>query len=145
MSSHQEPYVEFKPGDLITADAFMKMQQEIQDDIAAKAQAAVDGITEVPRAGDANMLDGQTLDQIRKDIIDKAVGEISRRSGYTKLYKKLRVGEWKTVEHNLQNAPLVDLYQLLYFRVVASEDDYKYLTWVNFYICLLYTSDAADE
>jgi len=132
--SENDPYVEFKPGDLIAAEVFNDLQMQIRDDISEQAQAAVDGIIQVPRAEDSDKLEGQTLAEIRQAIIDQAVGEVSRRSGYTKLYKKLQVGEWKDVKHDLQNCPLVDVYQLLYFRVVASEDDYKYLTWVNFYI-----------
>ena len=130
----QQPYVEFKPGDLIAAEVFNDLQSQIRGDITTQAQAAVDGITQVPRSGDSDKLEGQSLADIRQSIIDQAVGEVSRRSGYTRLYKKLHTGDWKYIEHNLQNCPLVDVYQLLYFRVVASEDDDRYLTWVNFYI-----------
>ena len=60
--------------------------------------------------------------------------EAGLRSGDMQLFKKLQVGEESVVYHKLQNSPLVDLYQLDYFLVVASEDDYKYLTWVNFFL-----------
>ena len=51
-----------------------------------------------------------------------------------RIFKRLEVGEESVVEHNLLASPLVDVYQLDYFRVVASEDGYKYTTWVNFFL-----------
>jgi len=129
-----EPYVEYKPGELIAAEIMNDMQSQIRADIASQAQAAVDAITQVPSAQDADHLEGQSLADITQAIIDKAIGEMGLRSGYAQLFKKLQVGEESVVYHKLQNSPLVDLYQLDYFLVVASEDDYKYLTWVNFFL-----------
>ncbi|MBK8985282.1 MAG: hypothetical protein IPM39_04245 [Chloroflexi bacterium] len=129
-----EPYVEYKPGELIAAEIMNDMQAQIRADIASQAQAAVDAITQVPSAQDAERLEGQSLADITKAIIDQALSQMALHSGYMKLFKKLQVGKESVVEHNLQNSPLVDLYQLDYFRVVASEDDHKYQTWVNFFL-----------
>jgi len=129
-----EPYVEYKPGELIAAEIMNDMQAQIRADIASQSQAAVDAITQVPSAQDSDRLEGQSLSDIAKAIVEQALGQMALRSGYMRLYKKLQVGEEMVVEHKLQNCPLVDLYQLDYFQVVASEDDYKYLTWVNFFL-----------
>jgi hypothetical protein len=129
-----EPYVEYKPGELIAAEIMNEMQSQIRADIASQAQAAVDAITQVPSAQDADHLEGQSLADITQAIIDQALSQMGLRSGYMQLFKKLQVGEESVVYHKLQNSPLVDLYQLDYFLVVASEDDYKYLTWVNFFL-----------
>ncbi len=129
-----EPYVEYKPGELIAAEIMNDMQSQIRADIASQAQAAVDAITQVPSAQDADHLEGQSLSEIAKAIIEQAISQMALRSGYVQLFKRLQLGEESVVDHQLQNSPLVDLYQLDYFQVVASEDDYKYLTWVNFFL-----------
>ncbi len=128
------PYIEYKPGELIAAEIMNDMQAQIRADIAAQAQAAVDAITQVPSAQDAERLQGQALGEISKAIIDQALSEMARHSGYMQLFKKLQVGKVSVVEHNLKNSPLVDLYQLDYFQIVASEDDYRYISWVNFFL-----------
>jgi hypothetical protein len=134
MSTNSHPYVEYKPGELIAAEIMNDMQAQIRDDIASQAQEAVAAITQVPSAEDSEKLEGQSLADITQSIIDQAINQMTMRSGYMRLYKKLKVGEEVVIEHDLKNSPLVDLYQLDYFQVVASEDDYKYLTWVNFYL-----------
>ncbi len=129
-----EPYVEFNPGDLIAAETMNEMQGLIRDDIGSQTQTAVENITTVPHAENSDKLEGQSLDDIRQEIIDQALGQIALQSGYMKLYKKLKVGEESVIVHDLKNCPLVDIYQLDYFLVVASEDGYIYPTWVNFYL-----------
>ncbi|MCB8991657.1 MAG: hypothetical protein H6665_13615 [Ardenticatenaceae bacterium] len=129
-----QPYEEFKPGQLIAAEIINHMQGLIRADIAEQSQAAVDAIAQVPSAQDAERLEGRSLADIAKAIVEEAISQMALRSGYVRLYKKLQVGEEMVVEHKLHNCPLVDLYQLDYFQVVASEDDYKYLTWVNFFL-----------
>lgn len=129
-----EPYVAFKPGDLIAAEVMNDMQSMIRADISTQTQTAVDNIAEVPTAENASHLEGQSLNELRQAIIDAAIAEMAERSGYMRLFKKLHVGEESLITHNLKNQPLVDAYQLDYFLVVASEDDYKFLTWVNFYL-----------
>jgi hypothetical protein len=129
-----EPYVEYKPGELIAAEVMNKMQADIREDIAGQTQAAIEAIEQVPSARDAERLEGQSLADITQAIIDQALSEVARHSGYMQLFKKLQVDRVSTIEHKLKNSPLVDLYQLDYFQVVASEDDYRYLTWVNFFL-----------
>jgi hypothetical protein len=134
MSQNNPPYVEFMAGQLIAAEVMNDMQSQIRADIGTQTQTAVDNIEVVPRSEDANMLDGQTLAEITQAIVDQALSQIARRSGYMRVFRKLQLENEVVIEHGLQNCPLVDLYQLDYFRVVAAEDDYKYLTWVNFYL-----------
>jgi hypothetical protein len=132
--STAEPYVEYKPGELIAAEVMNKMQSDIREDIAGQTQAAIEAINQVPSARDAERLEGQSLADITQAIIDQALSEVARHSGYSQLFKRLKVGRETIIEHNLKNCPLVDLYQLDYFEVVASEDDHRYRTWVNFFL-----------
>jgi hypothetical protein len=134
MNQNYSPYVEFMAGQLIAAEVMNDMQSQIRADIGEQTQTAVDNIEIVPRSEDANKLDGQTLAEITQAIVDQAVSQIARRSGYMRVFRKLKENSESVIEHGLQNYPLVDLYQLDYFQVVASEDDYKYVTWVNFYL-----------
>lgn len=129
-----EPYVEFKPGDLIAAEVMNDMQRQIRQDIGDQSQAAVDNIESVPYAENAGKLENQTLDDIRKEIIDQALSQMALHSGYMRVYKKLKFNVEALIEHGLKNNPLVDIYQLDYFLVIASEDGYIFPTWVNFYL-----------
>jgi len=135
MANIEEPYVEFMAGDLIAAETMNDMQKMIRADIGEQSQAAIDAIERVPRADDADALQGQSVEALTRAIVQQAISEMSRESGYRRVFKKLRVGdEPSVIQHDLQNCPLVDLYQLEYFQVVASEDGYNRLTWVNFFI-----------
>ncbi len=134
MENSFEPYITHHPGDGITAEDSNSMQIMIKEDIAAKTQAAVDGIDRVPNADNADKLEEKTLAEITEEIVRRALSEIPKQTGYRKLFLKLEVGEEKVVEHGLKACPLVDLYQLDYFKVGASEDGYQFETWVNFYL-----------
>jgi len=135
MANIEEPYVEFMAGDLIAAETMNEMQKMIRTNIGEQSQAAIEAIERVPRADNADALQGQNVEALTRDIVQKAISEMSRESGYRRVFKKLRVGdEPSVIQHDLQNCPLVDLYQLEYFQVVASEDGYNRLTWVNFFI-----------
>ena len=129
-----DPYIEFKAGDLIAAEVMNDMQCQIREDIGQQTQTAVENITQVPSSVDAEKLEGQSLRDITQAIIDQALSQMALQSGYVRLFKKLKVDEEVIIEHNLKNAPLVDAYQLEYFQVVASEDDYKFTTFVNFFL-----------
>lgn len=150
-TSGTEPYVEFKPGDLIAADSMNEMQCLIRDDIGTQTQEAVDNITTVPNAENADKLENQSLADIRKEIIDQALSQMALHSGYMRVYKKLKLNEESIIEHNLKNNPLVDMYQLDYFLVVASEDGYIFPSWVNFYLYhssekrIRYRSENSDK
>ena len=138
MANIEEPYVEFMPGDMIAAETMNDMQKQIRADIGVQAKAAADAKESIGHADNASALEHQSLEALTRSIIDKAIAEMARESGYRRLFKKLTFNEttpeYSVIRHNLQNCPLVDLYQLDYFRVVASEDGYNRLTWVNFYI-----------
>ncbi len=135
MANIEEPYVEFMAGDLIAAETMNEMQKMIRTNIGEQSQAAIEAIERVPRADNADALQGQNVEALTRDIVQKAISEMSRESGYRRVFKKLHLGdEPSVIQHDLQNCPLVDLYQLEYFQVVASEDGYNRLTWVNFFI-----------
>lgn len=140
MANIHDPYVEFMAGDLIAAETMNDMQKLIRADIGVQSQAAVEAIVEVDNAKDAEALNGMSIEALTADIVQKAISAMSRESGYRRLFKKLTFNpnaaeqEASVIQHDLQNCPLVDLYQLEYFQVVASEDGYNRLTWVNFYI-----------
>jgi hypothetical protein len=121
-------------GQLIAAEVMNDMQRQIRADIDTQVHEAVDAIEEVPRAEDATKLEGQSLAELTQAIIDQAISQMAVHSGYMRVFKILQIGRDNLIEHNLKNNPLVDLYQLDYFQAVASEDDDRYVTWVNFYL-----------
>jgi hypothetical protein len=134
MDTTYEPYRTQYPGDLITAEESNELQIMIKEDIAAQTQEAIDGIERVPAADNADKLENTTLDDLKQQILNEVLSTIPERTGYQKLFKILEMGEENVVEHGLMACPLVDIYQLDYFQVVASEDGYKFVTWVNFYL-----------
>jgi hypothetical protein len=129
-----EPYLERNPGDLISAADWNEMQCLIRDDIGLQAKEAVEGIEEVPRAADADKLEGSSKAEIIDEVIKKAVQEIRAKSGYMQLFKVLRLGKEDIVKHDLHLCPLVDLYQLDYFPVVCCEDKQTSAMWTTFYL-----------
>jgi hypothetical protein len=55
--------------------------------------------------------------------------------GYRMLFKRLVLNEEKKIEHQLGRFPLVDIYQLDYFPVVACEDkECTFPLWTTFYL-----------
>jgi hypothetical protein len=133
-NSNLEPYVTHHPTDPITAEGENEKQVMIKEDIRNQIQQGIAEIESVPHAEDADKLGGKTPDELSEEIVERALSQIPERTGYRQLFKKLTVGEETVIEHGLMTWPLVDLYQLDYFQVVASEDDYRYVTWVNFYL-----------
>lgn len=129
-----EPYITHYEGDAITAGDSNKKQVMIKEDIAARVQEAIDNIEKVPAAENADKLEQKSFEELKQEILDAVLLQVQERSGYQMLFKVLRVGEEHVVEHNLSACPLVDVYQLDYFPVVATEDGYRFLTWVNFYL-----------
>lgn len=141
------PYIERHPGDMVTAEDWNQVQIDIKEDIGSQVQTTVDkaiaAIVRVPEAGeadkadDADMLAGKTLDDLIKLLVDKVIAQIPSKVGYMQIFKKLEVGEQNVVKHGLEAQPLVDIYQLEYFRVVSTEgaaEDDRYDMWVNFYL-----------
>lgn len=130
-----DPYIEVHPKDLISASLYNQTQVLIRDDIARATKKAIEDIKKVPRADDADKLQGTSKEDLIKQIVDRAVAEIRAKSGYTMLFKVLKLGKERVVKHDLHLFPLVDLYQLDYFPVVCSEDDQKHLgVWTTFYL-----------
>lgn len=129
-----DPYIKHHAGDLISADAANELQIMIREDIAKQAKDAAAGITHVQSADNAAHLEDHTLQQIKEALKNEILAEIPQRTGYRRLFLKLDLLEEKVVNHDLKTCPLVDIYQLDYFRVGASEDGYQFETWVNFYL-----------
>lgn len=134
MENSFDPYISHHPGDSITAEDSNQIQIMIKEDIATQTKTAVENIERVPNADNADKLEEKTLAEIAEEIVQRALAQIPKQTGYRKLFLKLEVGEEKVVEHDLKACPLVDLYQLDYFKVGASEDGYQFETWVNFYL-----------
>lgn len=141
MSTVPDPY-KVSPGDLITAKLFNGLQDKIGHDTADQIKKAIDGITGVPQAGDAEKLGGKTPDELEKKIIDRALAEIQKRSGYKMIFKRLEVNKFKVVNHDLKAFPLVDVYQLDYFEAVWADGEDKENKFVN---CYLYHSDEGEQ
>jgi hypothetical protein len=128
------PYVDASPGDLITSEKWNDMQRRIRKDIGDKTQEAVDRLTRVQAAGNADKLEGKSLSELTDELVRRAVQAIRSESGYRQLFKVLRVGEDNIIEHKLCLCPLVDVYQLDYFQVVSCEDKETYPAWATFYL-----------
>ncbi|MEM6794940.1 MAG: hypothetical protein AAF725_13255 [Acidobacteriota bacterium] len=129
----ETPYLEQKPGDLITAEKWNELQRLIRGDIAESIEEAVRAITEVDQAGDSMKLEGMSLAEITAKIVDRAVAECHGRDSSMKLFLHLRQGETRTIEHGLGACPWVDLYQLDPFPVVCCEDKDTFPAWTFFY------------
>jgi hypothetical protein len=128
------PYVDRKPGDLITADDWLRLQTLIQGDIAKKVGDAVGAITTVPSADDAAKLGGFTYDQLAQQILEYVERQLPKRTGYFNVFRKLKIGQESVIDHKLGTWPLVTVFQLDYFNVVAAEDDHVFETLATFYL-----------
>jgi len=127
-------YIQRKSGDPWTVEDFHDLQKMIKDDIHTSIDTAIDELEQVDKAGDADKFGGKTPEEYTKAIIDRIMAELPKRTGYMMVFKDLKVGEPSVVEHQLGAFPLTDLYQLAYFRVIASEDEHVYETFTNFYL-----------
>jgi hypothetical protein len=128
------PYLERSPGDLITAEDWNDLQRRVRRDIGDTTKKAVEELTRVQAAGNADKLEGKSLNELIDEVVRRAVQEIRAESGYLQLFKVLRLGEDNIVKHSLKLCPLVDVYQLDYFQVVACEDKDTYPAWATFYL-----------
>jgi hypothetical protein len=129
-----EPYVEQKPSDILTSEAWNRMQVLIKEDIRATAQDEIEKIEQVPKAEDSDKLGGRTPDELAEDLVKKVLDEVRSRSGYLQALRILKVGEDSWIEHDFGNCPLVDVYQLDYFPVICCEDKEEYPAWATFYL-----------
>lgn len=134
MTKTAPPYMEKNPGDLIKAEDWNELQCRIQEDIEAKSAAAVAALEEVGRAGDAEKLGGRTPDEWLEDAVARVLEKLHAERGYRMYFKRLKVGEETTIEHQMGDFPLVDVYQLDYFPVVFCEDKETFPVWTLFYL-----------
>jgi hypothetical protein len=123
-----------QPGQLISADLWNQTMDNIEADISSQISTAIQNIESVPKAGDADKFGGQTPDAYAAAIVARVLHELPKRTGYMTVFKDLKVGEESVVEHRLGACPLTDIYQLDYFRVVASEDDRIFEAFTTFYL-----------
>lgn len=134
MASEASAYIPHNPGDLITAEDWNDLQKKIKEDIAKQVQDAIQKVDNVPNADNAHKLENQTPEELTNDILEKARQELPKRTGYKMLFKRLVKDKEKVIKHDLDAPPLVDVYQLDYFKVVCSADEEKHKAWVNFYL-----------
>lgn len=134
MATETPPYIPHNPGDLITAEDWNDLQIKIKGDIAKQVQEAVENVDNVPNADNAHKLENQTPEELTNDILERVRQELPKRTGYRMLFKLLIVGEQSVIKHDLCMPPLVDVYQLDYFKVVCWSDEHRHLAWVNFYL-----------
>jgi len=128
------PYIEQQPRDLLTADNWNEMQKRIKKDIRTTSREAAEAIVHVARADDSDRLEGLSADELKEDIVKKALDEVRARRGYLQVFRVLQKGEESLIEHGFGACPLVDVYQLDYFPVVCCEDKEEYPAWVTFYL-----------
>jgi hypothetical protein len=141
MSTEPNPY-HVEPGDLITAQLFNGLQDQIKKDTADEIKKAVHDLHKVDQSGDADKLGGSSPDELEERILKRALAEIPKRTGYKRIFKRLeKRDEPEIVNHGLGAFPLIDVYQLDYFRVVCGDDEDKEDKFVNFY---LYHSDETE-
>lgn len=134
MPTETTPYIPHNPGDLITSEDWNDVQKKIKEDIAKQIQDAIQNVDNVPNADNAHKLENQTPDELTNDILEKARQELPKRTGYKMLFKRLVKDKENVIKHDLDAPPLVDVYQLDYFKVVCSADEEKHKAWVNFYL-----------
>jgi hypothetical protein len=134
MPTETDLYVPRNPGDLVTAEDWNDLQKKIQDDIDAKVKKGVEGVTSVKNAESSDKLQDKTPEQLAKEIVDKALAELTKVTGYRNYFKLLKLGVDSIIKHGLRASPLVDIYQLDYFPVICSKNEQKTSTWVNYYI-----------
>ncbi|HVG45518.1 MAG TPA: hypothetical protein VM890_12325 [Longimicrobium sp.] len=128
------PFVPTAPGDLITADLLNDIQVKTREEIARKVAAGVAGVKKVESADNAAKLEGKTADELEQDIIRRALERVSLQSGYKRIYKRLPLGDPAFVRHDMHAAPLVDVYELRDFEVVASADGVETVERVLWYL-----------
>ena len=138
MANDATPYIPRNPGDLLSAGDWNQVQVDIKKDIVGQIQTAIGQIDNVPHSGDADKVDGKSLEQITQDIIQKVLEAIRDKGGpYQRIFKRLELCKEQFITHNLKASPLVDVYQLDYFLAVCARGETpeeQSATWVNFYL-----------
>jgi hypothetical protein len=142
-SSEFTPYNNQEPGNLISANDWNAMQIEIKKDIASKIKKAVDEKQSVQHADDSDRLENKTGKEWSEEIVNTAIQQFARRTDYRMLFLRLEAGKTRVVEHNLKMFPLVQIYTLVPFDVVYTEDgDEKATAKAYFY---LYNGDVEQR
>lgn len=118
-------YIQRNPGDLIAAEDWNNLQSRIKDDIGKQIKEAIKNLTTVPNSENTHKIDSQTADDLTKSILEKVKQELPLRTGYRRLFKRVKLSEENVIKHNLGACPVVDIYQLDEFSVICSEDDEK--------------------
>lgn len=127
------PYITRNPRDLITAEDWNQMQILMKEDIRSQVLKALEELLSVPKAGDAEKLEGKTRAELAKEIINSAIQEMNKRTGYMRIFKRLTKEEI-FIKHELKDYPVVDVYELQWFDVICSEDDIKEKHKVLFFL-----------
>jgi hypothetical protein len=134
MTETTDPYVKQAPGDILTAEAWNKMQIKIHDDIRSTSEAAAESVTHVANADDAAHLGGLDVAALTDEVTKRVLDEVRGRTGYQQLFKVLHAEDVSVIEHGLGTAPLVDIYKLEYFEVATREDDETRASFATFYL-----------
>ena len=138
MTNDATPYIPRAAGDLLSASDWNQMQVDIRNDISDQIEKALGQVDDVPHSGDADKLEGKTLEQITSDIIRKALEALPKDGGgYVRIFRRLELGEERLIEHGLGAFPLTDVYQLEYFPAVCGmgdDCDDEAARWVNFFL-----------
>ncbi|HEV2706725.1 MAG TPA: hypothetical protein VGV59_12430 [Pyrinomonadaceae bacterium] len=143
MATEFTPYINRAPGDLVSASDWNNMQVEIKKDMAEKIKQAVDEKVSIEHADDSDRLENKTAKELSDEIVETALRQVAKRTGYMLLFKRLVPGETSLIEHNLKAFPLVDIYALSPFPVVYTEDgDDKVEGQAYFY---LYNADLEQR
>jgi hypothetical protein len=134
MSDQTIPYIQRKAGDPWTVEDFHDLQTKVKQDIQGSINTAISQLDQVNRAGDSDKFGGKSPEEFAQALVDRVLAILPKRTGYMMLFKDLKVSEESVIEHQLGAYPLVDVYQLDYFRVISSEDEHIYETFTTFYL-----------
>lgn len=134
MANETTPYISRNPGDLVTAEDWNEIQRKIKADIGKQIGDAIKNLTTVQNSENTHKIDNQTADELTKAILEKAKQELPLRTGYLRLFKRVKPTEELVIKHDLAANPVVDLYRLEEFDVICSEDGVKTKTKALFYL-----------
>lgn len=134
MSEECTEFVKVAPSDQITAELFNNMQLLICESINEKVASGVASVTDVENAENAEKLGGKTAEELCREFLEKALQAIPERTGYLKVFKRLKIEEVSVIEHNLKVCPEVDVYALNPFEVVCAVDEDKSEAEVLFFL-----------
>jgi hypothetical protein len=118
MSNQTQPYIGYKPGDLIAAESMNEMQVKIKEDIQGQIKVAKEEVkkTGVDRADNAGKFDNKTPKVWTDELDQRYATKVHDHEGlaaYRRYFKRLRPGQTVVLEHKLGRFPLVDVSELL--------------------------------